>query len=73
MIASNLSACFSAFAPADTNFPNATPASVNAPSKPNVNGLTLPMIAPIDDILPATGPSGPCTAAIAPAVFRKFS
>ena len=45
------------------------------PTKPavnnNIRGLTLPTIAPIEDIRPATGPSGPWTAAIEPAVSLK--
>ena len=71
--ASNLSNCDSALEPADINLPIATPIAVKPAKNTSVNGFTLPMIAPIDDILPATGPSGPCTAAIAPAVLRKLS
>ena len=71
--ASNFNNCDSALAPAATNLPIATPTAVKPAKNISVKGFTLPMIAPIDDILPATGPSGPCTAAIAPDVLRKLS
>ena len=69
----NFKVCDSAFAPAWMNFVIPTPKAVNAASPINNLPLTLPVIAPIAFNLPATGPSGPCTAAIEPDTFLNLS
>jgi len=61
--------CDSKFAPALISFTKAAPTATNPAVRASPAILTLPIIAPIEVILPATGPSGPCTAAIEPDRF----
>ena len=69
IIACNFNELLSALFAALTNLPNATAATVNPATNATAPIFILPKIAPILFNLPATGPNGPCTAAIVPAKF----